>query len=135
MVQAVRGQDDIAFGLDGSFGFDTPIGPLDIPYDEQGGFPAPRRPEISLKKVKLKDLSLQGVSFDVKLDVDNDHGSNLLFGGPSFFATPNFADTYNPLVKLQQVGILQRFEVEVIVVVLALESSEMMMGGCRRTRR
>jgi LEA14-like dessication related protein len=79
MVQAVRGQDDIDFGLDGSFGFDTPIGPLDIPYDERGGFPAPRRPEISLKKVKLKDLSLQGASFDVKLDVDNDHGSNLFF--------------------------------------------------------
>ena len=32
------------------------------------------------------------------------HGSNLLFGGPSFFATPNFADTYNPLVKLLHDG-------------------------------
>ena len=32
------------------------------------------------------------------------HGNNLLFGGPSFFATPNFADTYNPLVKLLHDG-------------------------------
>ena len=32
------------------------------------------------------------------------HGSNLLFGGPSFFATPNFADTYSPLVKLLHDG-------------------------------
>jgi len=30
----------------------------------------------------------------------NGHGNNLLFGAPSFFATPNFADTYNPIVKL-----------------------------------
>ena len=35
------------------------------------------------------------------------HGSNLLFGGPSFFATPNFADTYNPIVKLLHDGLGQ----------------------------
>jgi hypothetical protein len=34
----------------------------------------------------------------------NGHGNNLLFGSPSFFATPNFADTYNPLVKLLHDG-------------------------------
>ena len=27
------------------------------------------------------------------------HSNNLFFGAPSFFTTPNFADTYNPLVK------------------------------------
>ena len=32
------------------------------------------------------------------------HGNNLLFGAPSFFATPNFADTYNPIVKLLHDG-------------------------------
>ena len=26
------------------------------------------------------------------------HGNNLLFGAASFFVTPNFADTYSPLV-------------------------------------
>ena len=35
------------------------------------------------------------------------HGSNLLFGGPSFFVTPNFADTYNPIVKLLHVRMAQ----------------------------
>ena len=34
----------------------------------------------------------------------NGHASNLLFGGPSFFVTPNFADTYNPIVKLLHDG-------------------------------
>ena len=32
------------------------------------------------------------------------HAANLLFGGPSFFVTPNFADTYNPIVKLLHDG-------------------------------
>ena len=34
----------------------------------------------------------------------NGHGSNILFGAPSFFNTPNFADTYNPVVKLLHDG-------------------------------
>lgn len=79
MVQAIRGQDDIGFGLDGSFGFDTPIGPLDIPYVEDGGFPAPRKPNFSLQRVKLQYIDLSGADLKIKLDVDNSHGSNLIF--------------------------------------------------------
>ena len=32
------------------------------------------------------------------------HADNLLSGGPSFLVTPNFADTYNPIVKLLHDG-------------------------------
>jgi len=32
------------------------------------------------------------------------HGNNLLFGPPSFFNTPNFADTYHPLMVLLHEG-------------------------------
>jgi len=79
MVQAVRGQDDIGFGLDGSFGFDTPVGPLDVPYAEDGGFPAPRRPQFSPNRLKLKNLNISGAELALKLDIDNEHGSNLFF--------------------------------------------------------
>ena len=34
----------------------------------------------------------------------NGHANNLRWGPPSFFTTPNFADTYNPLVKLLHDG-------------------------------
>ena len=34
----------------------------------------------------------------------NGHGNNLFFGSPSFFMTPNFADTYSPLVLLLHKG-------------------------------
>ena len=34
----------------------------------------------------------------------NGHANNLLWGPPSFFTTPNFADTYSPIVKLLHDG-------------------------------
>lgn len=77
MVQAVRGQDNIDFGLQGSFGFDTPAGPIDLPYAEAGDFPAPRKPGISLNSLKVQNIALSGADLNLKLDVDNSHGSAL----------------------------------------------------------
>jgi len=34
----------------------------------------------------------------------NGHANNILWGPPSFFATPNFADTYHPIVKMLHDG-------------------------------
>ena len=34
----------------------------------------------------------------------NGHGANLCFGASTFFVTPNFADTYSPLMQLLQEG-------------------------------
>ena len=34
----------------------------------------------------------------------NGHANNILWGPPSFFTTPNFADTYHPLVKMLHDG-------------------------------
>lgn len=79
MVQAVRGQDDIGFALNGSFGFDTDWGPVDLPYAEDGGFPAPRKPDVSFNALQVADLSWSGATLDLKLDFDNAHGSNLFF--------------------------------------------------------
>ncbi|MCK6525305.1 LEA type 2 family protein [Myxococcota bacterium] len=84
MVQAVRGEDDIGFGLQGSFGFDTDLGPVDLPYSEDGGFPAPRRPTFSLEKLKVKDISFTGADLNLRVNVDNDHGSNLFFQDVNF---------------------------------------------------
>lgn len=77
LVQAVRGQDDINFDLQGSFGFDTPAGPIDLPYAEAGDFPAPRKPDISLHSIKLQNIALSGADLNLRLDVDNAHGSQL----------------------------------------------------------
>ncbi|MCB9762641.1 MAG: LEA type 2 family protein [Alphaproteobacteria bacterium] len=79
LVQALRGVDDVDFALNGSFGFDTDWGPIDIPYAEEGGFPAPRKPDIQYNALRLQELSFSGAELALKLDVDNEHGSNLLF--------------------------------------------------------
>jgi LEA14-like dessication related protein len=79
LVDAVRGQDEIEFALTGAFGFDTPLGPLDLSFAESGGFPAPRRPTISLKRLAIDELTLFGADLLLELAIDNDHGSRLEF--------------------------------------------------------
>ena len=79
MIQAIRGEDVIPFALSGSFGFDTPIGQVQVPYDAGGDFPALRTPSIDLADIRVEELSLSGIELAVDLDIDNDHGSTLWF--------------------------------------------------------
>ena len=79
MVQAIRGEDTINFNLAGSFGFDTPWGKVDLPYDADGGFPALRSPGISLGKLRFEDISLTEANLALEVNLDNDHASNILF--------------------------------------------------------
>lgn len=79
VVQATRGLDTIPFGLEGSFGFNTPAGIIDLPYDADGDFPALRTPRFAFKKVRVPDIDITGATIAVDLDVDNEHGSNLIF--------------------------------------------------------
>ena len=71
---------------------------------------ATSRPDMPAKiKTALRTLLLS--TSDVpgtegrkrKLRFDG-HANNLCFGPPSFFVTPNFADTYSPLVKMLHDG-------------------------------
>ncbi len=80
-VQATRGLDVVGFGLDGHFGFNTPLGEARIPYAEDGEFPAVRRPTFAWKKLRVQDLNLlqQTATLALDLDVDNEHGSTLDF--------------------------------------------------------
>ncbi|MFT7520312.1 MAG: LEA14-like dessication related protein [Kiritimatiellia bacterium] len=78
-VQAVRGSDDVEFALDGDFGFDTPIGLVDLPYATQGRFPAVRTPKFRYQRVRVVSLQLlkNKATLEVDLGVDNDHGSTI----------------------------------------------------------
>ena len=79
LVQATRGEDEIPFALDGSFGFNTPLGVVDLPFAEEGGFPALRTPAISFGALRVDDLDWTGATVELDLNVDNEHASNLLF--------------------------------------------------------
>jgi LEA14-like dessication related protein len=78
-VQAVRGEDEVDFDLGGSFGFDTRWGPLDLPYQTDGRFPALRTPRFRLGTLRVQGIDVLQGQATVVLDVavDNAHGSAL----------------------------------------------------------
>ncbi len=77
VIQTTRGLDAVPFGLEGSFGFDSPLGVVNLPYDAGGDFPALRTPELDLGRLKLQDITLTGATLQLDLEVDNDHGSTI----------------------------------------------------------
>jgi hypothetical protein len=91
VVRSSKGQDSLPFRLDGDFGLnldgvfeedtlmDSYAENLLLPYDVKGDFPALRRPTFSLQKLQLIDFTFQQIDFDLILDVDNEHASNLIF--------------------------------------------------------
>ena len=78
-VQATQGEDVVAFGLQGHFGFDTPIGDMKLPYHETGDFPALRTPKFRIKKLRLKNLTVWDADLEIELAVANEHQSTLFF--------------------------------------------------------
>lgn len=84
IAEATRGLDFVGFGLQGGFGFDTDLGPVDIGYDEEGSFPALRTPRFDLGQLRIEAADIDGVQFGLDMDVDNDHGSTLDFSNLDF---------------------------------------------------
>lgn len=78
-VEATKGEDVVDFRVAGRFGFDTPIGPVQIPYEEFGDFPALRTPKLSIQRVQVAEIALSGATLELELGVDNEHGSSLFF--------------------------------------------------------
>ena len=98
MVQASRGADNLPFGVKGNFGIllDESSIVLDdsepdvsqsssgdyvvnLPYDAGGDFPALRKPDFSFRTIEVGEVGLDSANFDLVLDVDNEHASNLRF--------------------------------------------------------
>jgi LEA14-like dessication related protein len=79
--QATRGLDYVGFGLDGNFGFNTPIGEITLPYQESGAFPALRTPKFSFAKVRVGRVDWSNFTARVNVDVNvlNEHASTLFF--------------------------------------------------------
>ena len=80
-VQATRGEDEVDFALSGGFGFDTPLGVVELPYQEGGSFPAVRTPRFAFEKFRVArlDLLTQTATVELDLAIDNDHASSLVF--------------------------------------------------------
>ena len=98
MIQASRGADVLPFGVRGNFGIllDESSIVLDstqsnvsqassgdyivnLPYDAGGDFPALRKPNFQFQKIEVQELNFDAARFDLVLDVENEHASNLIF--------------------------------------------------------
>jgi LEA14-like dessication related protein len=99
VVEATRGVDDVGFNLSGSFGFDTPIGEVEIPYDEAGSFPALRTPKFRFDRIRLTELTLTQAELALDLDVDNEHASTLFFDNFSYTVGFDGVDFASGLVQ------------------------------------
>jgi len=64
----------------------------------------PPKVKTALKTLLLSTSDVPGTEGRKAALRFDGHGNNLLYGCPSFFVTPNFADTYHPLVKLLHDG-------------------------------
>lgn len=81
VVQATKGDDYVDFGLEGDFGFDTPLGRALLPYAEDGSFPALRTPKFTFKTFRVKSFDSSDYTAKVEIDlgVTNEHASSLFF--------------------------------------------------------
>lgn len=64
----------------------------------------PPKVKTALRTLLLSTADVPGTEGRKRKLRFNGHAANLLWGAPSFFATPNFADTYSPLVKMLHDG-------------------------------
>ncbi len=79
LLQATRGKDQLGFGLAGDLGFQSPIGPLELPYRASGNVPALRRPTFDLKGIRLRDVRLAEDVARVALDIGiRNHGGSVI---------------------------------------------------------
>ena len=79
LAQASKGEDTLDFVFAGSVGFDTDWGPVDLPFEALGDFPALRTPKVRLDSLRISDADLSGATLDLGLAIDNEHGSTLVF--------------------------------------------------------
>jgi LEA14-like dessication related protein len=70
-------EDTIGFRLQGGFGFDSDIGPVDIAYDAEDEFPAVRIPKVTIGELQIQQFDLSKADLALNFAVDNDHGSTI----------------------------------------------------------
>lgn len=80
LADSQKGQDSVPFKLKGTFGFDTPLGEISIPYEEEGELPVLRPPTFELQAFRVGELSLtrQTATLELDLGVTNAQSENAL---------------------------------------------------------
>jgi len=70
-IGAVLQKTKIAYGVSGHFGFDTPAGPVSVPFEHDGTLPVPKLPRVQISGAHVKGVGLMGADLEVQVAVDN----------------------------------------------------------------
>jgi LEA14-like dessication related protein len=70
-VATLLRQDAIGWAAEGTMGFETPVGMLELPFRRQGETELPRLPEVQLANARVSSLSLTGATLTVDLALTN----------------------------------------------------------------
>jgi len=83
LAGALKGKDEVGFQIAGAFGVDTPVGPLDLPYQFDGALPVAHAPRFQLDGFRVGEVNLRGLTagLEIDLEVSNDHGATVGFSG------------------------------------------------------
>jgi LEA14-like dessication related protein len=77
--QQLKQTDLASYRLDLGLGFKMPvIGSMRLPINAEGDFPVPRIPDLKIKSLAIKQLSLEKADLLMQLEVDNPNSFSLL---------------------------------------------------------
>jgi LEA14-like dessication related protein len=71
IAKALFARETLAWRVSGEVAIDTPVGPIRIPFSQEGKVPSPRPPRISIEGLSAHDAGLSGLTLDVRLRIEN----------------------------------------------------------------
>lgn len=82
----VKGEDTLPYDLKTDLGFDTPAGPVKVPFRHQGDMPALHTPRFALKALRVErmDLRRQTAKLALDLQIQSDQGTTVTFDAFSY---------------------------------------------------
>lgn len=84
VARSLHQRTEVPYRVSGTLGFDTPIGPIEIPYSHDGTLPVPRMPLVRFESARIESLSFTRVAASVTLAVENPNGFALPAGSLSY---------------------------------------------------
>ena len=100
-----KGLDEIPWNIAGDVAIDSPIGPISVPFDEGGVFPALHKPQISLQKLRVAKLDIlkQTATLELDVGVETEQPSPLSFANFDYGLTLAGVDVASGAVDIQPI--------------------------------
>jgi LEA14-like dessication related protein len=74
LVKLAESKEKVAFGVQGKVSVETPIGPIQVPWNFAGDLPVPRLPRVELEGIRLGRQTFTDTELLVRIRVQNPNG-------------------------------------------------------------